>query len=130
MPPKDSARKPVSVLIIDDDEMSLEVLSEMIEELDYEVHRANTGKKGFEIYAENSSEIALVLLDMVMPDLDCETVFLGLRKINPECKVLLSTGMDMNDEAENMLELGCEGYIQKPCSLEELEKKIRSIIEG
>ena len=130
MPPKDSAGKPVSVLIIDDDEMSLEVLSEMIEELDYEVHRANTGKKGFEIYAENSSEIALVLLDMVMPDLDCETVFLGLRKINPECKVLLSTGMDMNDEAENMLELGCEGYIQKPCSLEELEKKIRSIIEG
>ena len=52
-----------------------------------------------------------------------------LRAINPEVKVLLSSGYSINGQATKILNRGCNGFIQKPFAMKELSDKIREILQ-
>ncbi|MBT8358892.1 MAG: response regulator, partial [Deltaproteobacteria bacterium] len=53
-----------------------------------------------------------------------------LKAINPEIKVLLSTGYSMDGQATDILKRGCNGFIQKPFNMEELSQKIQSVLDS
>lgn len=55
-------------------------------------------------------------------------MFERIKRMNPVVKVLLTSGCDIKDEAPRVLAEGCDGFIQKPYSLEELSIKIKDII--
>ena len=65
---------------------------------------------------------------MIMPGMGGGDVFEQIKKLNPVVKVLLTSGCDINGEAPRVLREGCDGFIQKPYSLEELSFKIKDII--
>jgi len=52
-----------------------------------------------------------------------------IKEINPQVKVLLSSGYSIEGRAREMLERGCDGFIQKPFGMEELSQKIREILD-
>ena len=118
-----------TVLFIDDEDMVLDVGSEMIKGLGYEVMTATGGKPGLEIYELNRDKIDLVILDMIMPDFSGKDTFDALQRINPSVRVLLSSGYSLDGPAKEIMGNGCRGFIQKPFTMSELSNKIRGILD-
>lgn len=113
-----------TILVIDDEEMTLRVTMEMLENLGYRALGADSGQEGLELYRQNSADIALVMLDMIMPGMSgCET-FDALKKMDPEVNVILSSGYSLNGQARAIIDRGCRGFIQKPFGIEALSEKI------
>lgn len=119
-----------TVLLIDDEEMILKVASQLLEALGYKVVTARGGQAGLKTYRELMDQVDLVLLDMIMPDMGGGEVFDRLKEMNPEVRVLLSSGYSVNGQAMQILEKGCKGFIQKPFSLAELSQKIHAALAG
>ena len=118
------------VLLVDDEEMILDVGSAMLENLGYRVLKARGGESGLEEFSAHCGEIDLVILDMIMPDLSGKDVFARMKEIDPKVRVLLSSGYSLNSQANEILESGCEGFIQKPFSLQVLSTKIRKVLRA
>jgi CheY-like chemotaxis protein len=112
-----------TVLIVDDEIMILEVGREILEKLGYEVLAAKSGKEVVDIYEKNPGSIDMIMPDMIMSDMGGGETYDRLREINPEDKVLLSSGYSLTGEANRILERGCDGFIQKPFNLSELSPK-------
>ncbi|MBW2095941.1 MAG: PAS domain S-box protein [Deltaproteobacteria bacterium] len=119
-----------TLLLVDDEEMILEVASDMLKALGYRVHTADGGKEALEVYENRADEIDLVILDLIMPDMGGGAVYDRLKAMNPSLKVLLSSGYSINGQAAEILNRGCNGFIQKPFNLGELSRKLRSILES
>jgi two-component system cell cycle sensor histidine kinase/response regulator CckA len=118
-----------TVLLIDDEEMILDVGSNILEGLGYRVMIATGGKQGLEVYEQNKDAIDIVIIDMIMPEIGGRETFDSMLKINPSVKVLLSSGYSLDGQAEEIMRRGCKGFIQKPFTTEELSKKIRGILD-
>jgi two-component system cell cycle sensor histidine kinase/response regulator CckA len=117
-----------TILLIDDEEMIIKVGKELLQELGYDVLSARSGQEAIELYGKNADKIDLVIMDMIMPGMGGGETFDRLKKINPEIKVLLSSGYSINGQASKILERGCDGFIQKPFNLIQLSDKISRII--
>ena len=65
-----------------------------------------------------------------MPDMNGGDVFDRLSAMNPDVKVLLSSGYSLNGKASEILDRGCNGFIQKPFDIQQLSGKIREIFDG
>lgn len=125
-----------TVLLVDDEEVVLDVGRDLLKALGYRVLTAKSGKEGIAIMgnarrAEGTGQkvIDFVLLDMVMPGMGGSETYDNLKAIDPDVKVILSSGYCINGEATKILEKGCDGFIQKPFRLAELSRTIRTALE-
>ena len=128
-PGGDTINVPETVLVVDDEEMIIEVIEDLFDLLGYRVLKAGSGKEALEIYEGNKDQIDMVVLDMIMPGLSGGETYDGLRAINPEVKVLLSSGYSLDGQAAEILDRGCNGFIQKPFKVKELSEKLRDILD-
>jgi two-component system cell cycle sensor histidine kinase/response regulator CckA len=64
-----------------------------------------------------------------MPDMGGGEAYDTLKRINPDIKVLLSSGYSLNGQAAEILRRGCDGFIQKPFNVTQLSQKLREILE-
>ena len=112
------------VLLVDDDEGILEIGMEMLEMLGNRVFGAKSGAEAVSIFKEHANNIDLVLLDLNMPVERGGETFIKIRKIDPDARVILSTGSGETEEVQELMKLGCRGMIHKPFSVKELSKKL------
>jgi PAS domain S-box-containing protein len=119
-----------TVLLVDDEKSILEACTSMLERMGYRVIVARGGSEAVAIYRKHQAEIDLVILDIIMPDMSGGEVFDHLLKVNPEVRVLLSSGYSIEDQAVEIMGRGCDGFIQKPYQLEQLHRNIREIMES
>ena len=117
-----------TILLVDDEPFILKVNKPMLEKLGYTVLTASGGRDAIEIYGAENGRIDMVILDMIMPDLGGGAVFDHLKSIQPDVKVLLSTGYSITGQAEEILSRGCLGFIQKPFDIKQLSAKIREVL--
>jgi len=117
-----------TILLIDDEEMIVDVGQELLRELGYKVVVAKSGSEAIEAYKKKYPQIDLVIMDMIMPGMGGGEAYDRLKQINPEVKVLLSSGYSVDGQATKILDRGCDGFIQKPFNMKQLADKIRSII--
>jgi CheY-like chemotaxis protein len=117
-----------TILVVDDEEMVLDAGERMLKRLGYDVLTAKSGQEALEIYEKNQDRIDMVLLDMIMPDMGGGKTYDILKGINPGVKVLLSSGYDIDGEATEILERGCDAFIQKPFDMEQLSQSVRDIM--
>jgi two-component system cell cycle sensor histidine kinase/response regulator CckA len=118
-----------SLLLVDDEDTILDVGKEMLTTLGYKVMLARSGKEAIELYKKNENKIDMVILDMIMPDMGGGEVYDRLKEINPHIKVLLSSGYSMHGQASQILQRGCDGFIQKPFDMKRFSRAIRGILE-
>jgi len=118
-----------TVLFVDDEEMIIDVSKEMLKTLGYEVLTARNGREAIEVYKENRDRIDIVIMDMIMPEMGGGEAYDRLKEINPDIKVLLSSGYSINGQAKEILERGCNGFVQKPYSIKDLSRTIREVLD-
>jgi PAS domain S-box-containing protein len=119
-----------TILLVDDEEGTIRVEKLMLEKLGYTVFPARSGKQAIELYNENKTEFDLVALDMIMPEMNGKDTYDELKKINPTVKVLLVSGYSLNKQIEELIGLGCKGYMQKPFDIVQLSQKIREVLDA
>ncbi len=118
-----------TILLVDDEDLVLDIGVMMLEKVGYTVLEAKGGREAVEIYEANKDKIDLVILDMIMPDVGGGEAYDRMKEINPDVKVLLSSGYSIEGEATEILERGCDGFIQKPFNIKELSGKIREFLD-
>ena len=119
-----------TILIVDDHESIWDFLIEALQNLGYSVILAENGLDAVEIYRENPKQIDLVLLDMIMPELNGYEAFKQIREIDPEAKVLLSSGFVGGEEVQELLDNGAKGFLAKPHRLPTVIRAIRDVLDG
>ncbi len=118
-----------TVLLVDDEVAMLEIEAEMISTLGYEVLPVDNGREAIDIFAAKRDQIDLVILDMIMPGMNGTDVFARLREINPDIRVLLSSGYSLDNRVEKFIKNGFRGILQKPFSIEKLSIKIKEVLQ-
>lgn len=118
-----------TILLIDDEDMMVDVGTQMLEGLGYKVLAAEGGRQGIAVFESNKEQIDLVILDMIMPDLGGKETFQALLKLKPSVKALLSSGYSQDGQAQEIMDEGCKGFIQKPFTITELSRKVREILD-
>lgn len=119
-----------TILLVDDEYMVIDIGKEILEKLGYKVITAASGTEALDVFKNNQKKIDLVILDMIMPDMSGRDTFENLKSCRADVKVLLSSGYSIDGQATEILNSGCEGFIQKPFSLKQLSRKIREILDG
>lgn len=87
-------------------------------------------KEEKERYAPGAMRFAIdiVILDMIMPGMGGGETYDRMKEINPNVKVLLSSGYRIKGQATEILERVCDGFIQKPFTMKELSQNIREVL--
>ena len=130
MEQEEMTRGKETVLLVDDEEIIIDVGQGILETLGYKVLIAEGGKEAVDIYKANKDKIDMVILDMIMPDMGGGETYDRMKEVNPDIKVLLSSGYSINGQATEILKRGCNGFIQKPFSVMELSQRIREVLES
>lgn len=115
------------ILAIDDDANILEIIKLALEAEGFRVHTATKPQEGLELYRQLRATIDLVLLDYIMPGMNGDAVFQGLRQLNPNVRVLLLTACD-DRVAKDMFAQGLRGFVQKPFYLSHLLEQVQESI--
>jgi CheY-like chemotaxis protein len=118
-----------TILLVDDEDVIIDVCSEILEVLGYKVSVARSGREAIEIFKEKQGEIDMVILDMIMPDMDGGETFNVLKSIDPGVKVIISSGYSADVRSTRMMEQGCYGFIQKPYSMNTLSQKVKEVLD-
>ena len=119
-----------TVLVVDDDETIRTTASNIIKKLGYKAIEAEDGVHAVQLYRNSFSNVDLVLLDISMPRFSGKETYIELKKINPEVKVLLFSGLAQQERIDEILSLGANDFIKKPFSFESLSNKIDSILKN
>lgn len=118
-----------TILLVDDEEMIIDVGTQMLEIFGYNVLEAHSGPEAIEVYRQHQETIDLIILDVIMPEMSGAEVYDQIKALDPEVKVLLSSGYSIDGQAAEMLEKGCDGFIKKPFNMEDLSKKLSKILD-
>lgn len=118
-----------TILLVDDEALVLDAGTQILEAMGYSVLQATNGLEAIEVYKRCGDSIDLVILDVVMPEMSGGKTYDHLTRVNPQIKVLLSSGYSLDDEAGEIMKRGCDGFIQKPFRIGELSAKLRGILD-
>jgi CheY-like chemotaxis protein len=115
-----------TVLIVDDEDTVRYIGVEMLEELGFTAITANDGSQALEIY-RSTPDIAFVILDLTMPNMDGEQCLYELQKLNPDVKIIMSSGYNQHEVSHQFSGKGVAGFIQKPYRLAGLIEVIKCV---
>jgi CheY-like chemotaxis protein len=120
-----------TVLLVDDEDEIVNVGKNFLEKLGYKALVARNGLEAVEVFRSYKDEIALVVLDLVMPKMNGKQACAMIKDIRRDAKILISTGYSVDEEVEKFLNSGgCSGFIQKPFSLNEFAGALRKILDN
>lgn len=118
-----------TLLVVEDEEMLLELLTEILVSKGYNVLSARDGLEGIDVYAAYKDDISLVLTDMGLPKLSGFDMFVKLKKINPDILTIFASGFLEPKTISEMYKAGAKEFIQKPYETEDVLSKIRNVID-
>jgi PAS domain S-box-containing protein len=119
-----------TILLVDDEQMVISVGREMLQHLGYQVITAQNGQEALDVVLAQGDRLDLVILDMIMPEMGGEETFEKLRQMQPDLPVLLCSGYSLDGKASQILDRGCDGFIQKPFDLDRLSNRIREVFNN
>ncbi|MFH2098035.1 MAG: PAS domain-containing protein, partial [Pseudomonadota bacterium] len=115
------------ILVVDDDQSILETTSGMLSRLGYSVLCANTVGRALSLL-EGSPEVDLILMDLILPDMPVAEAFSQIRKSHIRTRVILTSGYSLDGRAREILDMGCDGFLEKPFTVDQLGEKIREAL--
>ena len=118
----------ITILWVDDEEIALEVWSQMLQKLGYAVLQARYGIEALEIFKKRKNSISLVILDMRMPGMNGCEVYDRLKMMQPDVKIIIVSGYLEEYDLYEIATRNFDGHISKPFKLKELLEKIEEVL--
>jgi DNA-binding NtrC family response regulator len=119
-----------TILVVDDESAIRDVARHALELKGFTVITANDGEEAVAIFEDRHSEVALVLLDLIMMPMDGEEAFRKMRKIDATVPVILSSGHNGQELIERASKEGFADFLQKPYDIATLWSHIEAVLEG
>jgi hypothetical protein len=115
------------VLVVDDEAAILLVAEETLYEAGYRVLTASHGKEAMRLFEAHRDELAAVITDIVMPQMDGIALIRTLRERRPELPIVAASGMP-DSKAEKALEAGAHTFINKPFTADKLFASLQQVL--
>jgi len=119
-----------NILLVDDESIIRELATTLLVQLGYQVKTASNGQQAIDYYQQHYQEVHLVILDMIMPGMSGPEVFNLMKEINPQVKVIISSGYGRDGKVQGMMNAGVAGFIPKPFRLQELAAEVAKVIHS
>jgi len=119
-----------TALVVDDEETVREMACMMLEDFGFDTLAAVNGEEALALYKQHQADIRFILTDLTMPRMDGRDLFMQLKRINPECRVILSSGYNSQDAIQQFSGKGLAGFIQKPYTEQALCAAVEKILGG
>jgi two-component system cell cycle sensor histidine kinase/response regulator CckA len=114
-----------TILVVEDDAAMREATVSSLELLGYQAIETANGREALEVLDQRASQIALVLSDLVMPEMGGQVLFRELVQMHPDTKIILMSGHPIEEEVlEELRAEGLIGWLPKPPDLAELAEAI------
>lgn len=118
-----------NILIVDDEARMRKLIKDFLVAKGYSILEAEDGEKALELFAENSSKIRLILLDVMMPKLDGWSVLRQIRQEDSKIPIIMLTARGEEQDELFGFELGVDEYISKPFSPKILVARVEAILK-
>ena len=118
-----------TLLVVEDEEMLMMSLRIVLVEKGYKVLSAEDGMTALKIYQERKNDIALVLTDLGLPNINGLEVCQRIKKINPKERIIVATGFLDPEMRSEFLEAGIQNFLFKPYDLKQVLKVVREVLE-
>jgi CheY-like chemotaxis protein len=122
-----SGKKP-QILIVDDEQATLGLVSTILSNAEYEVTTAQSGFECLDHFRQQAFQFDLVLLDLTMPFMDGEETFHRLRELRPDLPVVMCTGFIQHERLQRLMSEGLSGFLRKPVAPDEIVSHIGSTL--
>jgi len=117
----------VSILIIDDEVVTLNNLKRALQREGYEIFLADSGETGLEVFKQNRPNLALV--DLMLPGIDGIEVLKQIKSVEPNTLVIMITAYEIIEKAIEAMKMGAYDYLMKPFKISELKSSISRALE-
>jgi PAS domain S-box-containing protein len=119
-----------TILLVEDMELVRDLVVTILETFGYTVLSACDGQEALDVYEKEQGNIALVILDIIMPRMDGKQCLEQLLRINPTVKVIISSGVGYYDLINEVVEIGAKGAVNKPYSMRQILGMVREVLDG
>ncbi|MCF2145567.1 response regulator [Desmonostoc muscorum LEGE 12446] len=116
------------ILVVDDEVAIQEITQSSLEAHNYKTLIAGDGIEAIAVYAKNMDKISAVLIDIMLPSLDGLTAIRTLKKINPEVKIIASSGLMSDHKLSTVTSIGVNTFLSKPYTVNELLLSLQKVL--
>jgi len=118
-----------TILLVDDEEFLCDIGSQILTRAGYTVLTTTNARDALDLYRNQRSDISLVLLDLIMPEMGGKECFQELVNINPQVRVILSSGFLSDGTTEEARVFGVRGLVEKPYNMRQLLGMVRDVLD-
>jgi len=118
-----------TILLVDDERSILDICEDVLTLYGYKIMKAENGEQAVKIYQTEKNKIQLVILDLIMPGRGGKKCLEDLISINPQVRVLMSSGYSTSQQIDELMKIGAAGFISKPYHPEDLLLTVRKTID-
>lgn len=118
-----------TILLVDDEELIGDLGKRILTQSGYRVLTAANGKEALQVYRREKADISLVILDIIMPVMSGNECLGELLKVDPNVKVLVSSGFAIDTATKETLERGAKGFVSKPFQTDRLLRAVRQVLD-
>ena len=116
------------ILIVDDEPVVTSATRRILRRLGYQAVSCTNGREALDYYQAHSQKVQLVILDLLMPIMGGAECFRALKRLDPEVKVVLSSGLAFDAEVEELLDEGMLAFLSKPFQADELAEAVQKAL--
>jgi len=117
------------VLVVDDEERSVSIMKVVLERLGYNVTAMTSSLKALELFKEDPHRYDLLLTDLIMPQLDGDTLVSEIIEIRPDMPIIITSGFTDTIVNDNFKQISNKAFIPKPFQPQELAKTVRQVLD-
>lgn len=118
-----------TILIVDDEDLVRELGARILSKAGYNVLTATNSREALDLFEKERAQISLVILDLIMPKMGGKECLKELRKIDPQLKVLIASGLSDAASVQESIKMGAKGFIYKPFKSKELLRQVRGVLD-
>ncbi|MBE9107353.1 response regulator [Nostoc cf. edaphicum LEGE 07299] len=116
------------ILVVDDEAAIQEITITSLEAHNYKILVASDGIEAIALYAQNRDKISAVLMDIMLPSLDGLTAMRTLQKINPQVRIIASSGLMSDNKLSAVAAIGVNTFLSKPYTVNELLLSLQKVL--